>query len=252
VQSVEDPSVASPKFAGQLIHLNGKADTQERLRDEVFGVEETAIRLHRNVEMFQWTETKKTKKSGSKRKTTYTYDMEWESGREDHSRFEHPNGHENPPAEFSEATQEATKVNLGGYSLNRSLTNSIHSDEHLDWTENVIASLPAEIRDHSLVEGQYLYWSRNGLPSPSSPQLGDQRIAFNVVRPTRVSLVSAAKEAAPEQLKPYTTTNGEELERLYVGDFSAAEVFEKMQGENNSAGQDCWSALLDSRWCLAC
>ena len=36
----------------------------------------------------------------------------------------------------------------------------------------------------------------------------------------------------PDQLKPFKTSNGESLERLYVGDFTAAEVFEKMQSEN--------------------
>ena len=46
--------------------------------------------------MYQWVEDKHTKKSGGKRRTTYTYDMEWESGRQNHESFKHPEGHENP------------------------------------------------------------------------------------------------------------------------------------------------------------
>lgn len=232
VQTVEDPAVASPSLAGSLIHLNGKADTQERLRDETFGIEETAIRLDRNVEMFQWVEDEDTKKRNGRRTTTYNYNLKWDSGRNNHAEFKHPDGHENPLAKFRDQSHEAENVNLGGYALNQSLKRSIHSDEHLDWSEEVVASLPAEIRDQSTTDQHYLYWAETGAPDPQSPQLGDQRIAFNIIRPTRVSLVAAVKEASPDQLKPFTTSNGEELQQLYVGDFSAAEVFEKMQGEN--------------------
>lgn len=232
VQSVTDPAVASPELAGSLVHLNGLADTQERLRDEEFGIEETAIRLDRKVEMFQWVEHKRTKKKNNRKRTTYTYDMKWKSGRLSHTEFERPTGHENPNARFKKESHEASKVNLGGYVLNQSLKRSIHSEEHVQWTEATVNALPAEIRDHATVDEHYLYWSELEVPNPESPKLGDQRIAFNVIRPTNVSLVAAVNETAPEQLKPFTTSNGEDLQRLYVGDFTAGEVFEKMQGEN--------------------
>ncbi len=233
VQTVEDPAVASSSLAGSLIHLNGKADTQERLRDNMFGVEEQAIRLTRNAEMYQWVESKKTKKKGNRKKTTYEYDLKWASGREDHASFEHPDGHENPNPKFTGQKMEAANVNLGGYILNKSLINSIHSDELVALTDEFVEALPEEVRGEVRVSGEFLYWSKEGEPNSETPQLGDQRISFEVVRPTNVSLVSATKENAPEQLQPYTTTNGEKIEKLYVGDFTAAEVFEKMQGENS-------------------
>ena len=233
VQSVENPGYAPPELTGKLIHLNDKADTKEILRDEEFGVEETAIRLSKSVEMFQWVERKKRKKKGNRKTTTYKYKLEWESGRQDHSSFHEPNGHENPAAKFHYASYEAKLVNLGVYRLNDSLKGSINSRDHVEWSEEILASLPAEIRERSTVEGHYLYWSKNGNPSTSNPQLGDQRIAFNVVRPTRVSLVAGVAEGNAVRLEPFKTSNGEELQKLYVGDFSAAEVFEKMQGENS-------------------
>ncbi len=232
VQSINDPTVASPELAGSLVHLNGKADTQERLRDKRFGVEENAIRLVRNVEMFQWVEHKTTKKEGNRETTEYSYEKKWAAGREDHTAFRKPRGHENPVEKFQAKIHEATKVNLGGYILNQSLNRSIHSEELVDWTEAIVESLPSKIRDHSKVDAQYLYWSAAGSPNVESPEPGDQRIAFNVVRPTNVSLVAGVKETTPEQLTPYTTTNGEQLQQLYVGDFTAAEVFEKMKSEN--------------------
>ena len=232
VQTVADPNTAEVGLAGALVHLNGRAETQERLRDEIFGVEENAIRLVRNVEMYQWVEDERTENRNGNKKKTYSYEMEWKSGRENHQDFAHPNGHENPAAKFSQHTLAAENVKLGAYSLNENLRDSINSHEMIQWSEELIAALPSEIRDHSLVDGEYLYWAAKGLPSVSSPNLGDQRISFDVVRPTGVSLVSAVRKNAVDQLMPYTTTNGEKLERLYVGDFTAGEVFEKMQGEN--------------------
>ncbi len=232
VQSVADPAVASPSLGGTLIHLNGKADTQERLRDEDFGIEEQAIRLTRKVQMFQWVEDEKTEKRGNKKTKTYTYRQSWVSGRENSASFKRRNGHENPLPKFGKEELEAKRVNLGAYLLNKSLTGSIHSGETIEWTDELIAALPEDILVNASTDGEYLYWSEKGKPSPEVPMLGDQRISFNIVRPTRVSLVSAVNENEPEQLRPYSTTNGEELERLYVGDFSAAEVFDKMQGEN--------------------
>lgn len=239
VQSVDDPNTAYERLAGSLIHLNGKADTQERLRDDIFGVEENAIRLTRKAQMFQWVEKKRTKKSGNTKRTTYTYKQQWESGRTDHGGFKEPSGHENPPAEFAKASWEAERVNLGAYSINQSLKSSIRSDENVPWSDQVVDALPERIRDNSVVNQQYLYWSSGGPPDPNAPRIGDQRISLNVVRPTRVSLVAKSRHKDASQLGPFTTTNGEELERLYVGDFSAAEVFEKMQGEN-----EMWAWIL--------
>jgi len=239
VQTVADPNTASPELAGSLIHLNGKADTREQLRDEIFGIEENAIRLTRDVQMYQWEEDKHTKKTGNKRKTTYSYKMEWRSGRNDHQNFKRPDGHENPPAEFRGASWEAKRVNLGAYDLNQSLKSSIRSKEHVEWSDDIVNALPSNIRDQGVASEHYFYWSRGGSPNPGAPQIGDQRISLNVVRPTQVSLVAGAKESAPNQLYPWKTTNGEKLERLYVGEFSAAEVFEKMQGEN-----EMWAWIL--------
>lgn len=233
VQSVDDPAIASPKFAGALIHVSGKADTQERLRDDILGVEENAIRLTRRTDMFQWVEAKKKKKKGNATTETYSYKKEWQSGRVDHSKFKRSNGHENPGLRFPKETWEASQVNLGAYTLNNNLKGYISSDEYIEWTSEVFDAIPESIRGSSVVDQEYLYWSEKGTPNPNSPELGDHRVRINVVRPTQVSLVAKSREQKPDQLAPFTTSNGQELERLYVGEFSAAEVFEKMQSENS-------------------
>lgn len=45
-----------PNNEGKLVHLSGRASTEETLTDPVFGVSENALRLRRKVEMYQWQE----------------------------------------------------------------------------------------------------------------------------------------------------------------------------------------------------
>ena len=56
---------------GQLIHLTGKASTEEELKDPIFGVAAGALKLQRMVEMYQWEESVQSetkKKLGAVRK----------------------------------------------------------------------------------------------------------------------------------------------------------------------------------------
>ena len=66
-----------PSQEGKLVHVVGEATTQDVLSDGEYGVSATAIRLAREVEMYQWVEDSETheeKKLGGKieRTTTYT------------------------------------------------------------------------------------------------------------------------------------------------------------------------------------
>ena len=64
-----------------MVSVSGKADTQDVLLDDVFGVSAPALRLKRTVEVYQTVEHSETKyeKRGDKtvEKTTYTYSNEW-------------------------------------------------------------------------------------------------------------------------------------------------------------------------------
>lgn len=57
VVSLTSPE-ANPESEGKLIHTSGVLDTTALLRDDIFGVEQKALRLDRKVEMYQWTEKK--------------------------------------------------------------------------------------------------------------------------------------------------------------------------------------------------
>src|SRR5690606_8641736 len=82
VVSVSADSVAS-EHEGKLVHLSGPLATDETLYDEVFAVTAPkALKLKRQVEMYQWTEqqSSKTEKKlggGEETVTTYTYQKTW-------------------------------------------------------------------------------------------------------------------------------------------------------------------------------
>jgi hypothetical protein len=236
VQTI-DPANANPEFKEALVHMTGLADTQERLKDNEFGIEERAIHLKRDVEMFQWVEEKETKSKdkvgGGKTTTeTYSYHKQWASGRKDSERFNRPSGHYNPTPKFDDVSVSAKKVNVGAYALDSSLKNSIRSYEDVSWTDAIVESLPEEIFNTCAVDGDYLYWAESQTPDAQSPEVGDLRIKVRVVKPTVVSLVAGVDQSGTS-LGDFEVSNGESMRKLYVGEFSAVEVFEKMRSENS-------------------
>ena len=109
---------------GKLVHVSGKADTQDVLTDDVFGVSATALRLTRTVEVYQTVEHAETKriKEGDKTRevTTYTYSNEWRGSPVNSSEFHDASKRAaNPPAAmpFSSLERVAPNVTLGAFKL---------------------------------------------------------------------------------------------------------------------------------------
>ena len=119
-------SVAADKIdganEGKLVHVAGLATTEETLSDHQFGVSAKAIKLLREVEVYQWVEesdTRRVKKDGKEyEKTTYTYKLDWCDKPVDSQRF-HEKGHDNFPAVLPYEDQEtlASRVTLGAFTL---------------------------------------------------------------------------------------------------------------------------------------
>ena len=119
-------SVAADKVdganEGKLVHVSGLATTDETLVDDQFGVSAKAIKLVRDVEVYQWVEhtsTRPVKKDGKEYKeTTYSYKLEWCSKPVDSSGFKEK-GHDNVPSVllFEDRESLASKVTLGAFSL---------------------------------------------------------------------------------------------------------------------------------------
>lgn len=219
-----------PGREGALVHVSGRAETDRILRDETFGVAEPALRLVRQVEMYQWEENEqeKTEKKGggsTTTTTTYSYDKTWSERAIDSSRFHQPAGHENPgalPWEGREVT--ADPVTLGGFRLSHNLVRKIDR-----WEDLPVASagdLPADLRQRARLHDGGLYV---GEGEPGSPQIGDVRIRFRVVRPTEVSVIS---QQAGDGFRPFQAKAGGTLELLELGTVPAEEMFAAAQRRN--------------------
>ena len=105
---------------GKLVHVNGDVKAAALLRDAEFGVAANGLRLVRGVEMYQWkeeshSETHKTLGGGEDTVTTYTYRLAWSGSPIDSSRFRRPDGHNNPPMRYRDASVTARDATLGAF-----------------------------------------------------------------------------------------------------------------------------------------
>ena len=123
----------------KVIHLSGDVTTDSILSDPDFNVNINALKLVRNVEMYQWKENQETKKErtsggGEKEVTTYTYSKTWSPTLIDSSAFKEA-GHENPVAmPFVSEEFVAANANLGAFSLTSEQIENLGPEEELDVT----------------------------------------------------------------------------------------------------------------------
>ncbi|MDU9050736.1 MAG: TMEM43 family protein [Candidatus Electrothrix sp. Rat3] len=222
------------KNEGKLIHVTGKATTEDILTDPVFGVSENALRLRRNVEMYQWqessqSETKKKLGGGTETVTTYSYSKGWEDNIVSSSSFKKPVGHENPDSmPYASEEQTADRVTLGAFTLSSSQINRINRFEPLAIDSNTLGSdtlSPDGLDSRMTRQANGFYLGDN----PASPQVGDVRIQFESVAPTEVSIVAQQNGSG---LRPYHAQAGGDIELLQVGMHTAEAMFQKAQTDN--------------------
>ncbi len=218
-----------PANEGKLVHLTGRADTYDILRDDTFGVAIPAIHLERSVEMFQWREradskTEKKLGGGTETTTTYSYEKTWSSSRLDSRHFKRPDGHQNPaqmPYEDRKVT--APEVAVGPFRLPPGLVASMARYEPL--AVESLDGLPGDLRWKARLYDGGIYIGG----SPASPEIGDVRVAFRVVRPATVSVVARQVGAG---LVPHATSGGGSIELLSYGAVAADAMFESAQQAN--------------------
>jgi len=204
VVSVADDEVDANR-EGALVHVTGTATTTDTVTDPEFGVAVIALRLMRDVEMYQWIENvsteKKTKVGGTEETTTvYDYAKDWASGLTPSSSFEHPEGHQNPASmPYSGASWSASTVTVGAFDLPSSMVGRIGGSEPVPVTDETVAGLPSPIQENAQVSGGGLYLGA----SPSTPDVGDLRVRFSKVPPTDISLIAqqSGNSFSPYQMK---------------------------------------------------
>ena len=210
-----------PANDGKLVHLSAEAVTDETLVDQDFGVSANAIRLRRDVEMYQWKETEKSETQkklggGEETVTTYTYDKEWSSFLNDSSNFHQPSGHENPSEfPYDSVTLDAEQVGVGAFYLTPDLIAQLSDFEDLP-----VRDMPegAEWPEDAQTSKGGIYLGAN----PAQPQVGDVRIQFSVVEPGQVSLVAAQNG---DTFAEYQTKAGGTIAMIVSGNVPAQQMF---------------------------
>ena len=235
--SVESNAAVDPENEGKLVHMSGKAQTKDVLSDGVFGISATAIKLKREVEMYQWIEeshtTEKKKVGGSVEKTTtYTYKKDWSSKAISSGGFKEA-GHDNPGVmEFQGEEQYAANVSFGAFKLSDKRIRMIGSSQDFVITNGFTCALPrvqiagntiyvpnAETRNNAL----------NSRDVASQTRIGDMRVTFRVIYPHDVSLIAKQKG---DTFIDYTAKNGKKLNYLENGIEDAASMFSTARTNN--------------------
>ena len=256
---------------GKLVHVSGKADTQDVLSDEAFGVATNALRLLRTVEIYQTVEHAETKrvKEGDKTReiTTYTYSNAWRPSPVDSSQFHDASKQAaNPPAAmpFSDMDKLAQNVSLGAFKL---------SDGHVKRIGGKVPySFPLDFKVPATVPGgQFqngvIYVPFSGVsaaattPAPAasgSPLLAAAQVVSSVVTNAVAAAVGRSVAISPvpgdvrvkfsmvlphdvtivEQqtngtLAPWAASDGETLSFVRDGIVPAAKIFADAQSMNS-------------------
>ena len=213
---------------GKLVHLTGRATTQQTLVDPQFNIRAQAIKLYRDVQMYQWqeredSETREKLGGGTETVTTYSYAKGWEDRRINSTGFKQPDGHQNPDhMPYGEWRTHATDVTLGAFRLSSGLIDEIDKSTPVALDQDAGIRLPTP---NSQLNGNEIYVGAN----PHSPQIGDIRIQFKAVYPTDVSVVSMQRG---ESFAPYVASNGNQIELLEYGNLTSQEMFQAAQDRN--------------------
>ncbi|MBQ7155245.1 MAG: TMEM43 family protein [Synergistaceae bacterium] len=237
-QDVQDISRADPALEGKVIHATGRADTQEVLKDSLFGVEAQAISLRRSAEFYQWQEhaqkeTRKKLGGGEETVTTYTYSREWVSSPINSGNFRDPD-YKNANtvlANVEDSTLWANTVTFGAYTLPDFLKHSIGGAVPLT-VENANVQAAGLLGNsgyntENMVHksGSTVYLGMN----PNNPEVGDVRVTFEQTPPAEVSLIAQVKGNTFEKFK---ASNGYTFSRLAMGDVGSSEMFSSARSDN--------------------
>ncbi len=211
-----------PSQDKKLVYTTGMATTTETISDPQFGISETAIKLRRNVSMYQWTEKQSTEEvkkfgGGTEKKTTYSYEKGWSDKAIDSKKFKQPVNHSNPAMHYDPQTLTAKLVTIGAMKLSAGLKEQMNGFEAIALDDKRKDNLPEECRKQAVLEQNQFYLPGDATQAavdPANPAIGDLRISFEVVRPAEVSIMA---RPIGDTLEPWQSSTGTTIEKLVSG-----------------------------------
>lgn len=215
---------AAPASAdGRFVAASGTLVADAPIGDPPYLQPGDYLLLRRTAEMYAWvektdSETRNETGGGSTTTTKYTYALEWTSSPPDSSRFEFPDGHQNPPMAIESGEVRAASATVGALALDID-TIDLPSPRELRLSG---AMVPTDSR--ARLSGSYLYV---GSANASSPKVGDLRIGYEAVASgVRATVFGTLRGAA---IEPYSYRDGEQLYRALEG--TRDQAIKQMQGE---------------------
>ncbi|XP_007429705.1 transmembrane protein 43 [Python bivittatus] len=235
VVPLDNIQIISQENDKKLVHLSGILRTSKPLYDPSYGLSVRAVKLKRQVEMYQWVEyedSREYEENGEvKKETRYSYNTEWKSEVVNSRNFDREIGHKNPSAMAVESfTAVAPDVQVGKFILSRGLIEKIDNFKQMSLSK--LEDPHADV----IRSGNYFFHSEN----PRRPEVGDLRVSFfyaglsedfsHMGPPDMVTIVARQQG---DHLVSYQTKSGDVLYFLYSGELTAEEVFQKEHESNN-------------------
>jgi hypothetical protein len=220
---------------GKLIHISGNVTTGESIHDVSTGVFTNALRLSRNIEIYQWIETKhshtdKKLGGGTETTTTYSYEQKWVPKSINSINFREAAAHKNSGSLLlSNEVILAKDANLGAFHLPPQAISKMKGDTTFDLTQDDLEKLPVNLKDRAKIfDGGYYFGN-----DPNNPLIGDQRVKFSVLPCGIFSIVAKQNK---KSIESYITRNGHEIMIVESGDVSPDNMFQKAEDENQVLG----------------
>ncbi len=219
-----------PANEGRLIHLSGLLRVEGRRTDPLSGVSAEGVSLKRSIELYQWSETRRSETrtklgGGEETVTTYTYARGWSSTPEDSTRFHTPQGHENPAPLLEDTLVSAEEGQVGAYRVDRRLLNAFQPSIPVLVSEEDARALSTALSRPVRVETDALYVGMD----PARPAVGDIRIRYTAAPAGSVSVVAAQSGGA---LAPFTARSGAEIFLVTPGMATAQEMLQQARDGN--------------------
>ena len=208
---IQSDSKAPAEADSQLVSTSGELKINETLGD-TYLKSGNYVAVRRISEMYAWDEAEhhETERNtgGSETKTiTYTYSKVWTDHPEDSGYFEIQAGHENPVKSIEGQINRVNEGTIGEYKLNMQ-TISLPPFSPINLTPDTAI----ETADVKRVSERYLY---KGKGTMESPQIGDVRISYEVVKPLSYSTVFGRLDLGQSRITTYKEDNAQ-LYRLFA------------------------------------
>lgn len=202
------------KNEGKLVSLTGKLnlDAATEVKDNVFDLGMKTAKLSRTSEMYQWEEDCED--------DNCTYNKTWSEKVIDSKDFKE--NHDNPTEKKYESEDfYADNVYVGKYLLNENLLSKLSTKAKINNLQDNVKNL-----NNLTVNGNYL------VNYSEEPNIGDIRVSFSYNNAKEVSILAVQQDGS---FTSFRSKSGVKIYKLVEGNYTADEILDSMQGQNNFA-----------------